>query len=123
MSSLSNIMRMVSQLLVALALTSCMVQISQALPATDNMLMERDGPPLVDDLLTSPDEIGSKTIELGEDDSLPPSEEWVSKEVKQPGGSTIVIKRRRRKPKTARPSKEQKNPLLSSGEYLGATIP
>lgn len=45
-------MRVVSQILVALALTSCMVQISQALPtANDNMVMKRDGLPLVGDLL------------------------------------------------------------------------
>ncbi|KAK4515192.1 uncharacterized protein ATC70_002802 [Mucor velutinosus] len=44
-------MRVVSQLFVALALTSCMIQISQALPTTDNMVMKRDGLPLVGDLL------------------------------------------------------------------------
>ncbi|KAG1123076.1 hypothetical protein G6F42_010881 [Rhizopus arrhizus] len=44
-------MRVISQLVVALALTSCMVQISQALPTTDNMVLKRDGLPLVGDLL------------------------------------------------------------------------
>ncbi|KAL7316537.1 hypothetical protein PS15m_005620 [Mucor circinelloides] len=44
-------MRVISQLVVALTLASCMVQISQALPATDNMVLKRDGLPLVGDLL------------------------------------------------------------------------
>ncbi|KAL9548796.1 hypothetical protein MBANPS3_005515 [Mucor bainieri] len=90
-------MRMVSQLLIALALTSCMVQLSQALPAADNMLMERDGLPLVgkrqvdENSLTEISETTTKTKSKKEGKSKGKGREKGSKAAKKPNGGNNIF--------------------------------
>ncbi|KAL9548795.1 hypothetical protein MBANPS3_005514 [Mucor bainieri] len=81
-----------------------MLQVSQALPAADNTPMERDGLPLVGDVLKIPYGTRSKT-----QDTLLQRVVYVLRKFRLPDG-TIVTKRVK---KILRPSKEQKEEYVT----------